>query len=87
MASGLFQCSTHDFSTDDIISWDEHMADIEHEYDLHTGCSICGVPIHIKPKQKLALQFKRIPRGYLCSECIPKIKDTPLIKEAGEINA
>jgi len=84
MPNGTFQCGIHDFSTDDIIQWDKHCTEIEHEYDLHTECE-CGKQIHIKPKQKLGTKAKRIPRGYKCAECKKKVIDAPEIKEVGEI--
>jgi len=80
----IFQCGLHDFSTNDIIKWDEHCEGLEHEYDLHTECD-CGVLLHVKPKQKVSKQSKRIPRGYKCKECQQKVIDAPDIKEAGEI--
>jgi len=83
---GTFVCGVHDFSTDDIKSWDKHCAELEHEYDLHINCSNgCGVKLHIKPKQKLSAESKRIPRGYLCADCKSTIKDVVEIKEAGEV--
>ena len=84
MSTGTFQCGIHDFSTDDIKKWDEHCKKNEHEYDLHTECD-CGEQLHIKPKQKLGPNSKRIPRGYKCEECKKKVIDAPEIKEAGEI--
>ncbi len=84
MSSGTFQCDIHDFSTDDIVQWDKHCAEIEHEYDLHIQCAgKCGVQLHIKPNQKVTLDSKRIPRGYMCSDCKSKISDVKEIKEAG----
>jgi len=83
--NGIFQCSVHDFSTDDISTWDKHCAEYEHEYDLHTICANgCGTKIHIKPKQKLSVQAKRIPRGYVCADCKDKINHVEEIKEAGQ---
>jgi len=82
--TNAFQCGVHDFSTDDIKKWNEHCIMIEHEYDLHTECE-CGKLLHIKPKQKLGLSSKRIPRGYKCEECKKKVVDVLEIKEAGEI--
>ncbi len=79
-----FQCGIHEFSTNDIKKWDKHCAENEHEYDLHTECD-CGKSIHIKPKQKLGPNAKRIPRNYKCAECQKKATDAPEIKEAGEI--
>lgn len=88
MANGMFQCGLHDYTTDDIISWDKHCAELEHEYDLHIECANkCGKKLHIKPKQKLSIQSKRIPRGYLCNECRIKVQNVTEIKEAGEIVA
>lgn len=84
MPNGTFQCGTHDFSTDNITEWDKHCEKLEHEYDLHNICE-CGKPIHVKPKQKLGLNAKRIPRGYKCKECKKKVTDAPEIKEAGEV--
>ena len=84
MAEGIFKCGTHDFSTDDIVQWDKHCAEIEHEYDLHAECE-CGETLHVKAKQKLGPNAKRIPRGYKCEECKKKVIDAPEIKEAGEI--
>jgi len=84
MSNGIFKCDVHDFSTDDITQWDEHCSEFEHEYDLHTECE-CGDTIHIKPKQKISLKSKRIPRGYKCEECKKKVADAPEIKEAGEV--
>ena len=81
----IFKCGLHDFSTSDITKWDKHCAENEHEYDLHTPCaSGCGAKIHIKPKQKLGAEAKRIPRGYLCDGCKKKVKEAKAIKEAGE---
>lgn len=80
-----FQCGVHDFSTNDPILWDEHCAELEHEYDLHIKCAGgCGKKLHIKPKQKLAKESYGIPRGYVCADCKPKIQSVPEIKEAGE---
>jgi len=84
MSNGIFQCGVHDFSTDNITEWDKHCAELEHEYDLHTECD-CGKKLHIKPKQKLGSNSKRIPRGYKCTECKQKVIDTPEIKESGEV--
>lgn len=84
MADKIFKCEVHNFSTDDITEWDKHCEVIEHEYDLHTECE-CGKPLHIKPKQKLGPNAKRIPRGYKCEECKKKVTDAPEIKEAGEV--
>ena len=84
MADDIFKCGAHDFSTDDISIWDKHCAENDHEYDLHTECE-CGKPIHVKAKQKLGLNAKRIPRGYKCDECKKNVADAPEIKEAGEI--
>ena len=81
-----FVCGLHNFSTNDIISWDKHCAELDHEYDLHVNCSNgCGAKLHIKPKQKLSVESKRIPRGYLCAECKNTVKNAPEIKEAGEV--
>ena len=82
--ANTFQCAIHDFSTDNIIQWDEHCVENEHEYDLHTECE-CGVSLHIKPKQKLGPNAKRIPRGFKCIQCKQIVIDAPEIKEAGEI--
>lgn len=82
--SGTFQCSLHDFSTDNIKEWDEHCAENEHEYDLHIEC-VCGKNFHIKPKQKVTLKEKRIPRGYKCAKCTKKMMNTPEIKESREV--
>lgn len=80
-----FKCDLHDFSTSKPEAWDKHCAEFEHEYDLHTPCAnLCGTQIHILPKQKLAREAKRIPRGYLCDECKKKVKDVKAIKEPGE---
>lgn len=85
MSDGNFKCGVHDFSTDDIIQWDKHCAQLEHEYDVHTNCSNgCGVKIHIKPKQKLSKESYGITRGYVCNNCKDKIKSVPEIKEASE---
>lgn len=84
--AGNFKCGVHDFSTDDPVKWDEHIATEEHEYDLHISCNGgCGTKLHIKPKQTVSKESKRIPRGYLCNDCKEKVKDVPEIKEAGEI--
>ena len=83
--SHTFQCGTHDFSTDDIEKWDDHLAEIEHEYDLHIPCAgQCGEKLHIKPKQKLAKSARRIPRGYMCDSCRKNVQEVSHIKEAGE---
>jgi len=86
LADDIFKCELHNFSTDDISKWDEHCEEIEHEYDLHIVCE-CGEPLHIKPKQKLAVSEKRIPTGYKCEECKQIVIDAPAILEAGETNA
>lgn len=84
--TGTFVCGVHNFSTNDIKLWDIHCEELEHEYDLHTNCSNgCGAKLHIKAKQKLSVESKRIPRGYLCVKCKGKIKDVQEIKEAGEV--
>lgn len=81
----MFSCGIHDFSTADPVEWDKHCAEVEHEYDLHTDCAnLCGNKIHVKPKQKLAMEAGRIPKA-LCKECQEKVKTVPEIKEAGEI--
>lgn len=80
-----FKCNLHDFSCSDITKWDEHCAELEHEYDLHIPCAnLCGHQIHILPKQKIAKEARRIPRGYLCDDCKKKVKDAKAIKEPGE---
>jgi len=82
----IFQCGIHDFSTDDIILWDKHCAEIDHEYDLHIKCSNgCGKKLHIKPSQKVSEKSYGIPRGYVCSDCKDKVQTVSEIKEAGEI--
>ena len=81
----IFQCGLHDFSTSNFKKWDEHCAELEHEYDLHIDCSNgCGKKLHIKPKQKLAKESGGIPRGYVCTDCKSKVQTVPEIKEAGE---
>lgn len=81
----IFQCGPHNFSTNDIEKWDEHCAELDHEYDLHTNCANgCGKKLHIKPKQKLSKESNRIPRGYVCTDCKIKIQNVPEIKEPGE---
>jgi len=85
MSNGTFQCGIHDFSTDDIKKWDEHCAELEHEYDMHVACAnLCGNKIHIKPSQKLSAEANRIPRGYLCKDCQKKVVNVSEIKEDGE---
>lgn len=84
--ANTFSCGVHNFSTNNIGEWDEHLDEVEHEYDLHIPCANgCGVKLHIKPKQTVSKAAKRIPRGYLCNDCKEKVKDAPEIKEAGEI--
>lgn len=80
MSDDIFKCGIHDFSTNDIKKWDEHCLELEHEYDLHMECG-CGEKIHIKPKQTLSIQSRRIPRGYLCVSCREKVKTVPEIME------
>ena len=82
--SDIFKCGLHDFSTSDITEWDKHCEENDHEYDLHTQCD-CGKPLHIKPKQKLGSNSKRIPKGHKCKKCKKIVTDAPEIKEAGEI--
>ena len=80
-----FKCNLHDFSTSKPEEYDKHCAELEHEYDLHTPCAnLCGQQIHILPKQKLDPIARRIPRGYLCSDCQKKVKAVKTIKEPGE---
>ncbi len=81
-----FKCGKHNFSTDDPVKWDEHCAEIEHEYDLHINCAGgCGTKLHIKPNQKLSKESKRIPRGYMCADCKKNVQDVEEIKESGEV--
>ena len=81
-----FKCNLHDFSTSDTEKYDVHCAELEHEYDLHTPCAnLCGNQIHILPKQKVAKEARRIPRGYLCNDCKKKVKDAKQVKEPGEL--
>lgn len=80
-----FECSTHDFTTTSLDKWDNHCAEIDHEYDLHVSCANgCGKKLHIKPIQKLSKEARRIPRGYVCNDCKDKISNVSEIKEAGE---
>jgi len=84
ISNDTFQCGVHDFSTNDIIKWEEHCSVMEHEYDLHINCSNgCGKKLHIKPKQKLSKESYGVPRGYVCSDCKDKIQTVPEIKEGG----
>lgn len=84
----VFKCGIHDFSTTDLTKYDKHCAEVQHEYDLHIDCANgCGHILHIKPNQKLSVDSQRIPRGYLCNECLPKVKNVPEIKEAGEVQS
>ena len=80
MSDGLFKCGTHDFSTNDIVQWDKHCAELEHEYDVKTECN-CGKKIHLKPKLKLSPKAKRIPRGLMCDDCKKSLMDVSEIKE------
>lgn len=83
----FFKCGIHNFSTNDGELWDKHCSDMEHEYDLHINCANgCGKKLHIKPKQKLSKESFGIPRGYVCNDCVDKVKTVPEIKEAGENN-
>lgn len=85
MSDNSFKCGIHEFSTSDPEKWDKHMAEFEHEYDLHIPCAnLCGKSLHLKPKQKLSPLANRVPRGYLCPDCKEKVKEAPEIKEAGE---
>jgi len=84
--AGTFDCGIHDFSTDDVTSWDEHCAELEHEYDSHIECTgLCGKKLHIKPNIKLSPQAGRSPQGFVCPDCKEKIDNVPEIKEAGEV--
>lgn len=81
----VFKCSIHDYTTTDLKKWDEHCAELEHEYDLHVSCANgCGKKLHIKPTQKLSKESGRIPRGYVCNDCKVKINNVEEIKESGE---
>ncbi len=82
----MFDCGLHKFSTDDIVKWDKHCAELEHEYDSRVDCAgLCGAKLHIKPKIKLAPEAGRIPRGFVCNDCKEKINTVPEINEAGEV--
>lgn len=80
MPDNIFKCSIHDFSTDNIVKWDEHCAELEHEYDVHTECG-CGKQIHIKPKVKLSIKSKRIPQNCICDDCKKSLMNTSEIKD------
>lgn len=80
MADGLFKCGPHKFETNDINKWDEHMAELEHEYDVHTECQ-CGKKIHLKPKLKLSPKAKRIPQGLMCDDCRKSMSNVSEIKD------
>lgn len=80
--NNIFKCDTHDFSTNDIKKYDKHCSELEHEYDVRIDCANkCGKRIHIKVKQKLVPEARRIPRGYVCNDCKKKILSTEEIKE------
>jgi len=82
----MFDCGIHEFSTNDPVEWDKHMAEVEHEYDSHVDCTgECGEHLHIKPNIKLAPAAGRSPKGFVCPGCKEKIENVPEIKEAGEL--
>ena len=85
MSKGIFSCGTHDFSTNNLDKYDDHMAELEHEYDVHIECAnMCGKRIHIKVTQKLAKSARRIPRGYLCESCKSKVQNAVIIEEEAQ---
>lgn len=85
MVNGTFHCDLHDFSTDDILQWDKHCAELEHEYDIQTECATgCGEHIHIKVTQKLSTKSGRIPRGYMCKDCRGKVPNIIEISEESQ---
>lgn len=85
MTGAIFECAVHDFSTDDIVKWDKHCAEIEHEYFLHVDCATeCGKKIHIKVTQKLSTKAGRIPRGYMCKDCRDKVPNITEIHEESQ---
>lgn len=65
------------------------MEEFVHEYILHIDCATgCGKKLHIKPKQKVSKESKRVPRGYMCSDCKKNVQDVEEINVTGEkINA
>lgn len=82
MSNGMFQCGPHDYTTNDIVKWDKHCAELEHEYDLRIECATkCGKKIHIKVTQKLSTKAGRIPRGYMCKDCRGKVPNIIDINE------
>lgn len=82
MSNDAFKCGLHDFSTNSIDKWDEHCAKVEHVYDLRVPCANkCGKKIHLKVKQKLAVNARRIPRGYMCNDCRKKVQSVEIIEE------
>lgn len=80
MPDGIFKCGLHKFSTSDIVQWDEHCAELEHEYNVRTECG-CGKQIHIKTTVKLPPEARRIPPNLMCDDCKKTLMETSEIKE------
>ena len=67
-----FQCSKHQYSTNDQLEWKKHMVQEDHTQNGNAPCNYCGKQTRYSYTGKI---LRPMP-PCLCDDCRKKIEDT-----------
>jgi len=69
------KCFTHDLQFDSKEGFEQHLREIEHEYDVNSICQRCNTGERIKKKFTIKLgEREKFPKTY-CDSCLQDIKN------------